>query len=121
MPKLSYDYQAALGEFGQIRESYSRLKSIHYFMQAFGERLASMETMLPEGATQIAPTDLQTLRFAVRTNGESGFLFVNNFQDHRTMPNRTQEQISIRTAKKTYVFSFGIASEENAILPFHFD
>ena len=121
VPKLSYDYQAALGEFGQIRESYSRLKSIHYFMQSFGERLAPMETVLPEGASQIEPTDLQTLRFAVRTDGESGFLFVNNFQDHRMMPNRMQEQINIRTAKKTYVFSFGIASEENAILPFHFD
>ena len=28
-PKISYDYQAAIGEFGQIRESYRRLKTIH--------------------------------------------------------------------------------------------
>lgn len=26
-PKISYDFQAALGEFGQVRESYRRLKS----------------------------------------------------------------------------------------------
>ena len=30
-PKISYDFQAPLGEFGQIRESYKRLKLLHYF------------------------------------------------------------------------------------------
>ena len=34
-PKISYDYQAALGEFGQIRESYQRLKSVHSFCRTF--------------------------------------------------------------------------------------
>jgi len=32
VPRISYDYQAALGEFGQVRESYRRLKSVHYFV-----------------------------------------------------------------------------------------
>ena len=120
VPKLSYDYQAALGEFGQIRESYSRLKVIHFFTCFFGDRVAPMETVLPEGASQIDPSDLDTLRFAVRTNGEGGFLFINNFQDHRTMPEK-REQVVIETAKETYTFDISISSEENAILPFHFD
>lgn len=119
VPKLSYDYQAALGEFGQIRESYSRLKAIHYFTRFFGDRVAPMETVLPEGASQIDPNDLNTLRFAVRTDGESGFLFINNFQDHRVMPEK-KEQVVIETAKEIYPFDISIASEENAILPFHF-
>ena len=121
VPKLSYDYQAALGEFGQVRESYSRLKAIHYFTRFFGDRVAPMETVLPEGASQISPEDLNTLRFNLRTDGESGFLFINNFQDHRTMPAKEHEQVEIRTAKETYAFDVSIASEENAILPFHFD
>ena len=121
VPKISYDYQAALGEFGQIRESYSRLKAIHFFTRFFGERVAPMETVLPEGASQISPEDLETLRFAVRTDGESGFLFINNFQDHRKMPEKRHERLEIRTAKETYTFDISIASEENAILPFHFD
>ena len=121
VPKISYDYQAALGEFGQIRESYSRLKAIHFFTRFFGERVAPMETALPEGASQISPEDLSTLRFAVRTDGESGFLFLNNFQDHRVMPEKKHEQVEIRTAKETYAFDISIASEENAILPFRFD
>ena len=120
VPKRSYDYQAALGEFGQIRESYSRLKAIHYFLQSFGDRLAPMETALPEGASRIDPTDLDTLRFAVRTDGQSGFLFINNFQDHRVMPDKN-EAVTIETAKETFRFDVRIASDENAILPFNFD
>ena len=120
VPKISYDYQAALGEFGQIRESYSRLKAIHFFTRFFGDRVAPMETVLPDGASQIDPNDLGTLRFAVRTNGESGFLFINNFQDHRVMPDK-KEQVAIETVKETYSFCISIVSDENAILPFHFD
>ena len=51
-PKISYDYQAALGEFGQIRESYQRLKSVHYFCRTFAETFCHMQTVLPEGASQ---------------------------------------------------------------------
>ena len=35
IPKRSYDYQAAVGEFGQVRESYGRLKAIHMFCGMF--------------------------------------------------------------------------------------
>ena len=120
-PKRSYDYQAALGEFGQVRESYSRLKAIHSFTQSFGDRLAPMETVLPEGASGISPEDLDTLRFAVRTDGKSGFLFVNNFQDHRTMPAKENERVQVETDTETFLFDIGLASGENAILPFRFD
>ena len=119
--KISYDYQAALGEFGQVRESYRRLKTLHYFTRFFGDRLAPMETVLPEGASRINPEDLHTLRFAVRTEGESGFLFINNFQDHRTMTEKKNEEILIRTAGEESRFSISIAPDENAVLPFHMD
>lgn len=121
VPKISYDYQAALGEFGQERESYRRLKTVHYFLASFGERLCGLQTVLPEGASQIEPTDLETLRFAVRTDGKRGFLFVNNFQDHRHMPDRKAEEVVLKLEGEMLTWRFGIASEENAILPFHFD
>lgn len=119
--KLSYDYQAALGEFGQVRESYRRLKSLHSFASQFQDRLCRMETVLPEGAQRIDPSDLQTLRFAVRTDGKSGFLFLNNFQDHRTMPDRKGEEIELQLEGETIRFTVNIAGDENAVLPFHFD
>ena len=121
VPKISYDYQAALGEFGQLRQSYSRLKAIHYFLQCFGERLAPMETVLPQRASPPDPEDLETLRFAVRTDGEAGFLFVNNFQDHRAMPPKAHERVTVETKGAVYDFDISIAADENAILPFCFD
>ena len=121
VPKISYDYQAALGEFGQIRESYSRLKSIHFFTRFFGERLAPMETVLPEGASAIDPRDTETLRFAVRTDGKSGFLFVNNFQDHLVLPARHHDRVRIVTGTDVHDFDISLAPEENAVLPFGMD
>lgn len=121
VPKISYDYQAALGEFGQVRESYRRLKCIHYFAAAFGERLCGLKTVLPEGASQIDPEDGKTLRYAVRTDGKRGFLFINNYQDHAPMPDRKGERILLRPKEEEIAFSIDIAADENAILPFHFD
>ncbi len=119
--KLSYDFQAPVGEYGQVRESYRRLKSIHFFTRFFGEKLAPMVTMLPAGASEIAPRDADTLRFAVRTDGKSGFLFVNNYQDHCRMKAKEHEKVYIVPAGETVDYDISIAPEENAILPFNLD
>ncbi len=119
--KISYDYQAALGESGQVRESYRRLKSLHYFLRSFGDRLAPMETVLPDGASRIDPRDTDTLRFAVRTDGHSGFLFVNNFQDHAEMPARVHDHVCVQTRDGAFTYDISLAPGENAVLPFRFD
>lgn len=119
--KISYDYQAVLGEFGQVRESYRRTKLLHYFVKAFADELCGLQTVLPEGASQIDPSDVGPLRFAVRTDGRRGFLFVNNFQDHRVTNDRTGECVVLDTENGELAFHFGMAAEENCILPFHMD
>lgn len=120
-PRISYDFQAPIGEFGQIRESYGRLKTIHYFVSFFGDRLCRMKTILPENGSYIRPEDVNTLRYAVRTDGYSGFLFINNYQDHVKMPDRSGDKIILHLKNENIIFETGIAREENAILPFHFD
>lgn len=122
VPKMSYDYQAPLGEFGQVRESYNRLKAIHLFCETFSEELCSMGTVLPDGASQIDPEDLETLRYALRTNGKSGFLFINNFQDHeKTMPKK-DINVTIQTATGNIDFrQLSLDADENCVLPFHMD
>lgn len=121
VPKLSYDYQTALGEFGQVRESWRRLRTLHYFTRFFGLILAPMETRLPEGASQIDPRNTETLRWAVRTDGQSGFLFVNNFQDHVTMRRREHDSVTLHVNGEMLTFDISLAPEENAILPFNLD
>lgn len=119
--KISYDYQAILGEFGQVRESYRRTRLLHYFVTAFARELCGLRPVLPEGASQIDPSDLDTLRFAVRTDGRRGFLFVNNFQDHRAAHDRADEAVLLDTEEGELRFRFGLAAEENCILPFCMD
>lgn len=122
VPKISYDYQAALGEFGQIRESYQRLKALHYFVQTFGDTFCKMQTVLPDGASLISPDDLDTLRFAVRTDGERGFLFINNFQDHIDTKPKKNECITLHLKNEDITFAdISLDADENCILPFHMD
>lgn len=120
VPKLSYDFQAPLGEFGQVRESYRRLKTMHYFAETFQEELCGLKTVLPEGASLIEPKDLETLRYAVRTDGKQGFVFINNYQDHEEMPKKEHEVITLELQGETITFpTISIAGDENCILPFH--
>lgn len=87
-PKISYDYQAAIGEFGQVRESYARLKRLHYFFNSFQKEFCPTQTILPEGAEDILPTDVEQLRYAVRIDKNKGFIFINNYQDHLVSPDK---------------------------------
>lgn len=120
--KITYDYQAPLGEFGQIRESYRRLKVLHYFVEAFGKEFCELQTILPEGASKIEPTDLETLRYAIRTDGVRGYLFINNFQDHRNTPDKRDVTIRMQTKQGEISFeTISLAGDENCILPFYMD
>ena len=118
VPRRSYDYQAAVGEFGQIRESYGRLRAIHSFCQLFSGFFETTKAVLPEHLEYLRPDDPAPLRFSVRVKGSSGFLFVNNFQDHAVMRDRQDEAVLLSLPDGDVLLRFGIASGENAILPF---
>jgi len=118
--KLSYDYQAAIGEFGQIRPSYHQLRVLHMFTQSFFEELADTKTMLPEEAAHIVPEDVDTLRYAVRIKENSGFVFLNNYQDHMILKEKKNESITLQLSKEDLVLeNLGLAKGETAILPFN--
>lgn len=121
-PKLSYDYQAAVGEFGQLRESYKRLKPLHSFANEFSKELCATSTYLPEGARKISPLDQKTLRYAVRMKDDRGFLFINNFQDHAQTRLKKDETIVLELSGETIeVGPISLAPDENCILPFNMD
>ena len=91
-PKISYDYQAAIGEHGQLRPRYYRLKALHIFLKNFGDKFCLTTTRLPEGSQDIDPEDVDTLRFT-RTDGKSGYLFLNNYQDHVECKPKENEKV----------------------------
>lgn len=79
MPVKNYDFQAPLGEFGQTYPHYYSLRKLHLFMQDFGETLAPMEASFPMPQDLVKGDD-KGLRHAFRTLGDSGFVFVNNYE-----------------------------------------
>jgi len=102
MPVVSYDFQAPLGEFGKTHPRYFRLKRLHQFIHDFGTELAQMRAALPE--TVPAADDPAELRYALRSNGTSGFLFFNNHQRYLDMPARNNIQFAVTMDQKEIVF-----------------
>lgn len=100
VPVKSYDFQAPLGEFGEEREVFRKLKVFNYFMNDFGAQLAPMATFAPS-AVPTAPEDVSVPRVSVRTDGKSGFLFFNNYVRGSAMPDRRGFQAVIELPGRT--------------------
>ena len=79
LPVKNYDFQAPLGEFGQTYPHYYTLRKLHLFMQDYGDVLAPMEASFP-APQNIAKGDDSSLRYSYRTDGDRGFVFINNYE-----------------------------------------
>lgn len=79
LPVKNYDFQAPLGEFGQPYPHYYSLRKLHLFLQDYGETLAPMTATFP-CSQDIAKGDDSHLRWAYRSEGDSGFVFINNYE-----------------------------------------
>ncbi|MCM2674504.1 beta-galactosidase [Alkalicoccobacillus plakortidis] len=122
-PKISYDYQAPIGEFGQIRESYKRLKRQHYFYKDFEESFCQTTTILPYSTDDMRPDDVNTLRYALRVNEGKGFIFINNYQDHIQSPSKQNVTLQIQIEQTNLQIpnqgGMSIGEDVSCILPFH--
>lgn len=94
LPVKTYDFQAPLGEYGQTRPHYHMLRRLHLFLRDFGAELAGMIPVLPVERPK-GREDLATLRWSVRSNGKSGFVFVNNYQRLQPMPAKPGVQFAL--------------------------
>jgi hypothetical protein len=95
LPIKSYDFQAPLGEFGQERASLRKLKVFDYFLNDFGADLAPMVVHAPDRLPRNS-TDLSVPRVSVRSRGDAGFIFFNNYVRGASMPVRRDAQFQIR-------------------------
>jgi len=96
MPVKSYDFQAPLGEFGQMQDSFRALKIFHLFLDDFGSSLAPMTSYFPD-QMPAGKEDTATPRVAARMQGDHGFLFINNYQRLHPLPERVGFQIKLQT------------------------
>ncbi len=95
LPIKSYDFQAPLGEFGEERASFRKLKVFQYFLNDFGAELAPMTVHAPDTLPR-SSADLSVPRASVRSSGDSGFIFFNNYVRGYAMPARPAAQFLLR-------------------------
>ena len=96
LPVKDYDFQAPLGACGQVREQYHLLRRQHLFLQDFGAALARMTAYFPEHSPRDLK-DFETVRWDVRSDGKSGFLFYSNQQPYEALPEHKDVQFEIKT------------------------
>lgn len=100
LPVKSYDYQAPLGEFGQMNSSFREVKAFNLFLHDFGASLAPMTSYFP-GKMPASILDATTPRVAVRVEGDHGFVFLNNYQRSYPLPERKGLQVRLKMASQT--------------------
>lgn len=113
---LSYDFQAPVSEYGEIREQYRLLTILHMFVKDFGDILAPMEAV--EAETEVSSDDFMSLRYGMRTNGDSGFVFVNHYQRLAKMRDIKNAVIDAGIIRFP---SIDICGDVSFILPFRLD
>lgn len=126
VPKISYDFQAPIGEFGLERPVYRHLRLLHAFLAEFGDRLAPMETVLPDGWEKMKPENRDDLRYAARMKDGKGFLFMINAQDHDTLRHdQTGLQIKLNLKDETLTIpskgTFTLPKDHSVIIPFNLE
>jgi hypothetical protein len=79
-----------------LRGHYYLLRQQHLFLEHFGNRLAPMPAFFPEPPI-VSLDDTQSVRWSVRSDGVSGFVFFNNHQRHQQLPPKVGVQFALRT------------------------
>ncbi len=103
LPVKSYDFNAPIGEFGQLNPQYFWLRRLHFFLHDFGAALAPMPPALPD-ARPADKNDLSTLRWDARSNGTNGFVFVNNYQRLQSLPAKPGVQFQLHLPGGDLIF-----------------
>jgi hypothetical protein len=123
LPVKNYDFQTALGEYNQIRPQYHLLRRLHLFLHEWGSSLAGMGVALPD-VRPAGKNDTNTLRWSVRSDGRSGFVFVNNYERLRDLPAKADVQFTVSLPAETLTFPaqpVTIPAASRCFWPFNFD
>ncbi|TYL54557.1 beta-galactosidase [Agromyces mariniharenae] len=102
LPRFDYDFHAPIGAAGELAPSHAALRMQHAFLEAFGDRLARMTSSLPD-ALPVDEDDVATPRWALRSDGSTGFLFVNVHRPHEPLEPVADARFELRLADREVV------------------
>ena len=95
-PRVNYDYQAPVREFGQLGAVMPETKKYNFFMNDFGSQLAPAVAYLPT-----TNQNINNLQWAVRSDGGSGYLFCSNYLYKHTKRDYRNVQFQVKLAGET--------------------
>ena len=78
LPEKSYDFRAPVREYGQVSDTLRELKLLTWFVHDFNDEVCRTKAIIPED-NPLNPSDMAHLRYSFRSDGKSGWLFVNNY------------------------------------------
>ena len=84
VPEKSYDFFAPIREYGQIAPVFKEIKLLSLFVHDFGTELCYLPAVIPDD-NPLNPENTTFLRYSYRTDGEKGYVFVNNYVRHQDM------------------------------------
>ncbi len=115
-PILSYDFQAPISQFGEIREQYRLLNLIHMFVNDFGDIIAPMEAV--DSKCEVSANDTKSLRYGMRTDGKGGFVFINHYQRLRSLEDNRSVIIDTGIVKFPKI---DVCGDISFFMPFNMD
>ena len=95
-PRVSYDYQAPIREFGTLGTVMQETKKYNYFMNDFGTALAPAVAYLPTSNQK-----RENLQWAVRSDGNAGYLFCSNYFYKHNRQDYKNVQFTVRLKDET--------------------
>lgn len=116
VPILNYDFHTALSQYGEARPQYGMMNMLHMFVADFGDIFAPMENVM--STYEPVASDFDSLRYCMRTDGESGFVFVNHYQ--RLGKLTDHEDVVLDTGKVVFP-AFDVKGEICFFFPFNMD
>jgi len=96
LPEISYDFQAAIKESGELAPSYYEIKKFHYFLNEFGDRIAPAISAIGQKSDD--------LKYAVRVDKNAGFLFGLYYGRGISSPEKTKVQFEIKLKDESLLF-----------------
>lgn len=117
LPVKNYDFRAPIREFGDVSDTYRELKLLSYFVHDYGEVLCSLDAVIPD-ENPLSPSDTEHLRYSYRSDGNRGYLFVNNYVRHQTLS--AHKGVSLSSPdKKTAIRAFDVENKDFFFVPFN--
>ena len=119
LAEKNYDFQGAVSMYNRITDNGRELKLWNSFASEFSDVLCNADVTLGEkNATD--PEDLISHRYSVRKNGDSGFLFFNNYVRHGKTESKTIKNFVFATENERIALpDTVVGGKDYAAFPFN--